>query len=110
VRAAIEMPRAVRELDARLRLPAALRIHVGINSGRVAAGNIGTAEYLQYATIGEATNIANRICGVASAGEIVIDERTLARLPLGTFAVQPLGPVTVKGKAEPLELARVMWQ
>ncbi|MBW2456262.1 MAG: GAF domain-containing protein [Deltaproteobacteria bacterium] len=109
LQAAIEMHRAVRELNGRLRLPAPLQIHVGINSGVVAAGNIGTARYLQYATIGDATNIANRVCGVASAGEIVIDERTLARLPMGTFELQSLGPVTVKGKSEPLELWRVLW-
>ncbi len=110
VRAAIEMQRAVEELDARLRLPAPLQIHVGINSGVVAAGNIGTARFLQYATIGDATNIASRICGVASAGQIVIDERTMARLPMGTFKLEPLGPVAVKDKSEALQLCRVAWR
>ncbi len=110
VRAAMEMQRSVRELNAQLRLPAPLRIHVGINSGVVAAGNIGTSRYLQYATIGDATNMANRICGVASAGEIVIDERTVAHLPMGIFELEPLGPVAVKGKSEALELSRVAWR
>ena len=55
-------------------------------------------------------HIANRICGVASAGEIVIDERTVARLPMGTFRLEPLGPVAVKGKSEALELCRVAWR
>jgi adenylate cyclase len=110
LRAAIEMQRSVRDLDARLQLPAPLQIHIGLNSGMVAAGNIGTARYLQYATIGDATNIASRVCGVASAGQIVIDQRTAARLPMGTFELEPLGPVAVKGKSEALELSRVAWR
>jgi adenylate cyclase len=102
------MQRAVRELTSKGALPAALHIHVGINTGTVAAGNIGSDRYLQYATIGDATNVASRVCSVAKDGEVVVDERTAARLGTG-FELEPLSPIQVKGKTEPLRLHRVRW-
>lgn len=109
VRAAIDMQRAILPLNQRLSLPLPLAIHVGINSGVVAAGNIGSSRYLQYATIGDATNVASRVCGAAGAGEIVIDERTARRLGSDAPPLHALDPVPVKGKAEPLSLLRVAW-
>jgi adenylate cyclase len=72
----------------------------------VAAGNIGSAQYIQYATIGDTTNTASRISGVAGEGEVVISESTRAALRLPVPLTQ-LPPTTVKGKAEPLTLFRV---
>jgi adenylate cyclase len=119
VAAAIDMQRAMRELGARWRrerfaaggAPARdLTIHIGINSGIVAAGNIGSERFLQYATIGDATNVASRVCGAAGDGEIVIEASTYRLLTPGAFRVEPMGPVKVKGKAEPLTLYRVPWE
>jgi adenylate cyclase len=98
VKAAIEMQRVVRAHN--------LKVHIGINSGPVAAGNIGSKEYIQYATIGDTTNVASRLCNVAGEGEIVIDERTAKRLPPG-IEVDALGPTPIKGKKEPMNLFRV---
>jgi adenylate cyclase len=109
VGAAVEMQRAMRELNRALDLPRELAIHVGVATGPVVAGNIGTERYLQFATIGDATNVASRICGVARDGEILVDARSAARLGDG-FSLEPLDPVAVKGKAEPLELFRVRWE
>lgn len=87
-----------------------LAIHIGINSGPVAAGNIGSKHFLQYATIGDATNVASRVCGVAKATEIVIDDGTFKKLPRGKFRTEALPLTHVKGKDEPLQLHRVHWQ
>lgn len=117
VAAAVDMQRAMHELNERwlagdgdgpAREP--LDIHIGINSGIVAAGNIGSADYLQYATIGDATNVAARICGVANDGEIVVDEATRRRMGDHTFDLEPLPLTEVKGKSEPLLLYRVRWR
>jgi adenylate cyclase len=110
VTAAVEMQRALRRPDR----PWAARglelsMHVGLNTGPVAAGNIGSERYIQYATIGDATNLASRICGAAGADEILISEATRARLGACPFRVVAVPPVTVKGKAEPLLLHRVEW-
>jgi adenylate cyclase len=108
VSAAAGMQVALRRLVDDGLLPSHLQIHVGINTGVVAAGNIGSGDYVQYATIGDATNVASRICGVARAGEIVIDECT-AELVGGSWPLQPIGPVRLKGKSDPMSLFRVAW-
>jgi adenylate cyclase len=106
VRAAIDMQAAIGEWNLRRAEP--LSIHVGIASGGVAAGNIGSADYLQLATIGDATNLASRVCGVADAGAVVIDDHTRARIGVTApdLAFEHLGPTVVKGKREPLALYR----
>lgn len=112
VRAAVEMQRGLADLNARWAEDgrATLRIHVGINTGRVAAGNIGSDRYLQYATIGDATNVASRVCGVAAPGQIVVTEATRSRLRKSPWPLAPLPAVTVKGKEQPLQLYAVEWQ
>jgi adenylate cyclase len=91
-------------------LPRPLAIHVGVNTGLVAAGNIGSSRYLQYATIGDATNVASRICDAAAPGEIVVDARTAQGVATAGMALESLGRVALKGKAEPEELFRVSWR
>ncbi|MGB0561272.1 MAG: adenylate/guanylate cyclase domain-containing protein [Spirulinaceae cyanobacterium] len=113
VRAAIEMQYAVQRLNAdwqaQNRRPIA--IHIGLNSGKVAAGNIGSSKLIQYAAIGDTTNVTSRICNVAQAGEILLSEETRRRLsPTDTLPMTPLPPVKVKGKQAPLQLYRLDWQ
>jgi hypothetical protein len=82
---------------ATLSLPEPLHIHIGLHTGPVAAGNIGTESYVQYATIGEATNLAARVCGVAEAGAVVVSEHTVGALRAPEhFSLTPLGPVVLK--------------
>jgi adenylate cyclase len=111
LRAAVEMQRALADLNARWRGQGRpeLKIHVGLNTGRVAAGNIGSEQYLQYATIGDATNVASRICDATPPGEIRLSEPTFQRIQERTWPLAKLGPVQVKGKQEPLSLYRVDW-
>lgn len=108
VRAAIEMQRAARKLSESLGEHRPIGIHIGINTGFVAAGNIGSAEYVQYATIGDTTNVAARICSVAATGEVVIDAKTAARARAGGIELVSLGLRPLRGKAEPVELFRVV--
>ncbi|WP_338867687.1 adenylate/guanylate cyclase domain-containing protein [Myxococcus stipitatus] len=83
---------------------------MGLNSGPAAAGNIGSEHYLQYATLGDVTNVASRVCGVARAGEVVLSESTRARPKKSPWLLTPLPPPRVKGKDEPLTLHRVEWE
>ncbi|SEL15960.1 adenylate cyclase [Stigmatella aurantiaca] len=111
LRAAVEMQHALARLNARWRTEGKpeLQIHIGLNTGRVAAGNIGSEHYLQYATIGDATNVASRVCSAASDGEICIAEVTFQRCEERSWPLERLPPVQVKGKQEPLTLYRVDW-
>ncbi|NBD08742.1 adenylate/guanylate cyclase domain-containing protein [Corallococcus silvisoli] len=109
VRAALEMQHALAALNARWRQEGApeVHVHIGLNSGPVAAGNIGSERYLQYATVGDATNVAARVCGVARPGEVLVTDATRALLDADAFTLEPLGPVTVKGREAPVSLFRV---
>ncbi len=106
--AAVAMQEAVTRLSEEL--PHPLAIHIGLHSGTVALANIGSADYLQVATIGDATNTAARVCTVAREAEIVITRATADRLLRPAFPLVPLPPTRVKGKAEPLDLLRVDWR
>ena len=110
--AAVEMQRAVAGFNADWTGAGhePIAIHIGLNTGPAAAGNIGSERMLQYAAIGDTTNMASRICGAAAAGEILISERTAQALPDGRFPLEALAPAHVKGKDEPLRLYRLHWQ
>ncbi|HZI07860.1 MAG TPA: adenylate/guanylate cyclase domain-containing protein, partial [Archangium sp.] len=112
VRAAVEMQQALARLNARWRAKGwtEILIHVGLNTGRVAAGNIGSEQYLQYATIGDATNIASLVCAAAAPGEIVLTDATLERWRQRAWPVLPLPPLPVPGREETLSLHRVDWR
>jgi len=110
VAAAIEMQQGVAALNTRLTAAGypPIEIHIGLCSGPVAAGYIGTEKYIQYAVVGDTTNVASRVCSVAEAGETLIAESTRLLLTRPGIGLEPLPPVAVKGKAEPLVLHRVL--
>jgi adenylate cyclase len=111
LRAAVRMQQALLQLNEqrRARKQEELQIHIGLNSGPVAAGNIGSKRFLQYATIGDTTNVASRVCSAASAGEILITQSTHDLLADKHWVLEPLPPTPVKGKEAPLTLYRVDW-
>lgn len=83
-----------------------IRIGVGINTGNVITGSIGSTRALQYTAIGDAMNVASRLVNVAGSGEIIISEHTY-RAVAGRVDATALQPVRVKGKAEELKVYRV---
>ncbi|MEM6788161.1 MAG: adenylate/guanylate cyclase domain-containing protein [Myxococcota bacterium] len=112
VTAAVAMQQAITRLDRGLRAsdPAdGMAVHIGIASGPVAAGNIGTEDYLQYATVGAVTTRASRICGTAGPGEILIDAATRARLGTADFKPEALPPRPLRGLDVPEMLSRIPW-
>ena len=109
--AAVEMQQVVNDLSIHSGMPA-VRIHIGLHSGPVAAGNIGSEHFLQYATIGDTTNLASRICGLAEAGEIAMSEDTARQLTphLGVqLSARLVGPHRsfVKGRERPLNVYKL---
>lgn len=74
VRAAIEMQRAVRRLGAEWRIVGrpVFEIGIGIHTGPVLQGFIGSDEQMEYTVIGDTVNRTTRYCGGARAGEVVI--------------------------------------
>ncbi|UZQ55174.1 FHA domain-containing protein [Trichothermofontia sichuanensis B231] len=89
-----------------------MHIHIGLNTGPVAAGNIGSPQLIQYAHIGDTMNVTSRICNAAKAGEILISQSTYDRLMMSgmKLAIEKIPAIFVKGKTLPLQLYRLPWQ
>ena len=82
---------------------AALQIRVGLNSGEVVVRAIGNDLHMDYSAVGQTTHLAARMEQLASPGTTRLTATTL-RLVEGFMRVNALGPVPVKGLAEPVEV------
>ena len=87
-----------------------IQIHIGLNTGMVASGNIGSKNLIQYTNIGDTMNVASRIRSEAKAGEIFISESTMTKIVPFNLPLEKLELIKVKGKDEPLQLYRVLWR
>ena len=86
---------------------APLAVGVGIHTGPLVAGYIGSSKALSYTVIGDVANTSARLCSVALAGQIVISEDTQEALA-GRFELEELQPAKVKGKEKPLRIFNVL--
>jgi len=85
---------------------AVIKIRVGLNSGEVVVRAIRSDLHMDYTAVGQTTHLAARMEQLADPGAIVITPDTLA-LTEGYVEVKSLGPVPVKGLAEPVEVYEV---
>jgi class 3 adenylate cyclase len=108
VRAALEMQEALRPFTELVTLSGtvSLRLRVGIHSGNVFAGNVGSPTRKEYTVMGDTVNLAARLMAAAESGQIIVTRETQRRLGDG-FACHPLDPLRVKGKPEPVQVHQV---
>ena len=103
--AALRMQETVRRYadDVRRREGLLVQIRVGLNSGEVVVRSIGSDLHMDYTAVGQTTHLAARMEQLAAPGTTLASADTL-RLAEGYVQVKPLGPVTVKGLPEPVEV------
>ncbi len=77
------------------------RMRMGINTGLVVVGAIGRDLRMDYTAVGDTTNLAARLLGIAKPGQIVVSEQT-HRIRAGFFTFEDLGEFQLKGKSDPV--------
>lgn len=80
---------------------ATVSVKVGINSGPVLAGNLGSEERMQYTVVGDAVNVASRLCDLCEPGKILMGEDTVDQEGVKQCAVLPRSaPLALKGRSQ----------
>ena len=98
VRAALEAQTAVANLPGK----AKVQLRTGVHSGPVVVGELGTAVHREFTASGDAVNLAARLQTAAPPGGVLISHDTY-RYVRGVFDFTPRPPLSVKGKAEPIQ-------
>ena len=109
VRAAVEIQSYCKELNA-ARAAAGektISIGIGLNSGEVVMGNMGSEDHMDYTVIGDNINIAARMCGIAQPGQ-VLASKSIAEAVGEDATMLDMHPVMVKGKDQPIGIAEVV--
>jgi adenylate cyclase len=99
VDAALKMLAVVKSLKA----SDTVELGIGINTGVVIAGGLGSARRTEYTCIGDAVNVAARLCAMAGPTEILLGETTQSQLR-NSHPLTRLPPVRVKGRVGPVPL------
>jgi adenylate cyclase len=82
-----------------------LAVGIGINAGEVIMGAMGSSHRMDYTVLGDAVNLAARLCSHAARGQTLLSAdsyRTIADGP--ELAAEPLAPIALKGKSEPVRV------
>jgi class 3 adenylate cyclase len=117
VLAALDIVRGVAELNAQQNGRPPIRVRLGVNSGPVIAGNIGSTRRVNYTAVSDTVNTASRI--EDAARHIIAQDLACVLISQSTFQLvekalpapvtcTPLGPVKVKGKTQEVFLYRVL--
>ncbi|MCP4662172.1 MAG: AAA family ATPase [bacterium] len=109
VAAGLGMVEAVTVLSNRLELERGIRlaVRVGIHTGPVVTGDVGTARRHETLALGQTPNVAAILQGLAKPGEVVLSVSTY-EVSGGFFAAEPLGERHLKGLSEPIKVFRVV--
>lgn len=105
VQAALDMQAAIDSYNTSGKHP--IHIGIGINTDALVAGYIGSTRTMSYSVVGDAVNIAARLCSAAGPGQILISENTYLNVSEHFNAVE-LDPIDLKGKSTPIKVYSVL--
>jgi class 3 adenylate cyclase len=83
------------------------RFRIGVNTGSAVVGHVGAGEQRAFTAIGDTTNVAARLQAAADPGQVLIGPTTKERIA-DAASVRPLGPLSLKGKREPVDAYQVI--
>jgi adenylate cyclase len=100
VRAAMDIQKQIEELNHRENMDnVTIGAGVGVNSGEMVAGNLGSEKKMEYTVIGDNVNVASRLTSLAGAGLILITKATYDRIEdRSWFTVEERGKVSIRGR------------
>jgi len=108
IHSGLEMQERLQEFNAERKEGPTIRIRIGINSGKVVAGEIGSINKKEYTVLGDTVNTASRLeSSVAKPGMVVVGENTY-ELVSGQFECRSLGRATLKGKEKEVAVYEVL--
>lgn len=85
-----------------------IELRIGINSGRMMAGLIGSSDRMEYTVVGDAVNLASRLCSEATGSQIIIEESLYHAVnPIHAMKVAAHKRIRVRGKEEPVTIYSV---
>jgi adenylate cyclase len=115
IHCAVDIQQGVNELKEKLVADGlfAIEVCIGISTGLVVAGNIGSQEQMNYTVIGEPVNLAQRLESISSPGEIIVSSFTTDVLPGNTdlgVSFEPMGCIRVKGITRDINALKVIYK
>jgi class 3 adenylate cyclase len=108
VKAALEIQEALRDFNiSRIKKGhPPFTVGIGIHTGTLVAGNLGSNKHYDYSIIGEALHVVARLCAMAAPGQTVVSEETYVKIKTDVKA-NPLNPIAVKGNLDSLKTYEV---
>src|SRR5882757_6060494 len=109
--AAVAMQRRILGINMELRQEglAEIGVGIGLHTGEVIVGYVGSERRSEYTAIGDSVNTASRLESNAKGGQILISDAT-AKSARSRYKLQPRDPITVKNRGQPVVLWEVDWQ
>jgi adenylate cyclase len=104
---ALEMHSELGRICSELPYNPELSVHIGVNSGHGIARILGSEARMDYAVLGDSVILAQRLESAAPSGETYVSETTV-RLTEDDFEFEPVGQLTLKGRAEPVPAWRLV--
>jgi adenylate cyclase len=81
---------------------------IGLNSGNVVVGNVGSPKHMDYTAIGDEVNLASRLQSIAKGGQILVSQ-SVYNATKEEFSYQHHGCIQVKGKEKPVDVYEVIY-